>query len=98
MAFGITQPGTNQQSRTTTNSVEVAELINSSGEVEEMTTYKATAEITEDYFVSKTQAYSNTALAAQSGTSVVTNSTLTEENGAYQRYSVTTRKTNNAGK
>lgn len=94
MAFGITNPGTNQQTRTTTNSVEVAELINSAGELEEMTTFKATAEISEDFFVPKNGTYSNAAVAAQAGTSVVTGSTLTEENGSYQRYTVTTRKTN----
>lgn len=89
--FGISNPGTNQQTRTSTVSVEYDELLTNEGEIQEMTTVKKAMETTEDFFVPATESVTDPAIPGQIGTKVVTGYTVTEEAGKYARYSVTTR-------
>ena len=70
MAFGV-KAGTNGKpiSRTTNYAVNAAELTDNVGEIKEMTTYGATMEVTEEYFVPKGQEdVSNEAISGQVGT------------------------------
>ena len=92
--FGISAPGTNQQTRSSTEAVEYDELLNNQGEVEEMGTVKKTLETTEEFFVPVSGTFSSMAIPGQFGTKVVTSVAMTEEVGKYARYTVTTR---NAG-
>lgn len=92
--FGISSPGTNQQNRNSTESVEYDELLNNAGEVEEMGTVKKTLETTEEFFVPVNGNVTDMAVPAQFGTKVVTSVAMVEEVGKYARYTVTTR---NAG-
>ena len=89
--FGISSPGTNQQSRNTTENIEYDEMLNEKGEVVEMTTVKKTADMTEDFIVPKGGTVTDPVIPGQCGTRVVTSFAVAEENSKYVRYTISTR-------
>lgn len=92
MAFGINSSSeTNAESYTEDNSVEVAELKDSTGTITDMTTHGGKKEVSEEFFLaSATTTITNEAINGQSGaTDIVTKHTLTEKNNEYQKVSIT---------
>ena len=74
-------------SRQTNNSVNVAEKLNSKGDIIEMTTYGGKEEKTEEVYSSS---FSNEAVNGQTGTSVIPSHNLIESNTEYARESKST--------
>lgn len=92
MAFGINSSSeTNAESYTEDNSVEVAELKDSTGTITDMTTHGGKKEVSEEFFLaSAATTITNEAINGQSGaTDIVTKHTLTEKNNEYQKVSIT---------
>lgn len=92
MAFGINSSSeTYAESYTEDNSVEVAELKDSTGTIKDMTTHGGKKEVSEEFFLaSATTTITNEAINGQSGaTDIVTKHTLTEKNNEYQKVSIT---------
>lgn len=93
IAKGVSSAATDQTGRTTDSKVEVAERINENNEIVELTTHKATQEVSET-FVANSGNISNTAVAGQvaaSGASVVVSHQLTEKVDGYPEVSITKR-------
>lgn len=83
MAFGVAAG----ISKTTSNSVQVAEKDDQNGTIDDMTSYGGKTTLTEESF---TTSFTNTALNGQNGSSVITEHTLTESNKDYAKESKTT--------
>jgi len=91
MAFGL-DAGI---SRTTTNTVNVAEQLGPDGTILDMTTHGGSSETQEEIYLSG--AFTNEALNGQTGTEVVSSHVLTETNADYARVTKTTREALAAG-
>lgn len=96
MAFGVpaSQNPNNElmQSVNDSGSVNVADLIDASGNPVDQTTYGATETVSEDYYLKSDETWENGATNGQTGSSVVTASSLISSNRDYQRVTQTTRK------
>lgn len=91
IATGVSNPGTDQIGRTTASKAEVAERINNVNDVVELTTHKATQEVTET-FVANSSNITNTAVAGQvSSSEVIVSHDLTEKVDGYPEVSITKR-------
>ena len=85
MGFGI-NTGISRQSN---HSVEVAEKLNATGNISEMTTHHGVKEVTEEYYE---DSFVNSATPGQTGSSsIVTQHNLIEVNNDYSREQKTTR-------
>ena len=92
MAFGIkSSEKTQVESYTEDNTVEVAELKDSTGTIIGMTTHGGKKEVTEEFFLAAADTtITNEALNGQTGTTdIVTKHSLTEKNNEYQKASIT---------
>lgn len=83
MAFGVAAG----ISKTTSNSVQVAEKEDHNGTIDGMTSYGGKTTLTE---VSYTITFTNTALNGQNGTSIISEHSQTEGNKDYAQESKTT--------
>ena len=91
LPIGVSGAGTDQTGRTTASKAEVAERINNANDVVELTTHKATQEVTET-FVANSSNIGNTAVAGQvSSTEVIVSHDLTEKVDGYPEVSITKR-------
>jgi len=92
MAFGIKSSAKNEaESYTEDNTVEVAELKDSTGTIIDMTTHGGKKEVTEEFFLAAdATTITNEALNGQTGADdIVTKHSLTEKNNEYQKASIT---------
>jgi hypothetical protein len=88
MGFGTGTTGV--ISRNTSYSASVAEKLDEVGTIDDMTSYSANSETTEEVYVDAAS-FANEATNDQNGTSIVTAHSLIESNTEYARASKTTR-------
>ena len=92
--FGISSPaaGRNVISRSRSYSAQTSDLTDKEGRIIEQVTHGAVMEEQEEYYCDDPAAFENQAVDGQSGDSVVTAMTLTEQAADWAKVSVTTRK------
>lgn len=91
LSIGVSNADTDQIGRTTASKAEVAERINNVNDVVELTTHKATQEVTET-FVANSSNITNTAVSGQVSISeVIVSHDLTEKVDGYPEVSITKR-------
>lgn len=86
MSFGISDAGV--LSRTTSNTVQVADKLTEQGNIEESTSYGGTTEVTEETY---TDSITNQATNAQNGADIITSHEFNEVSDNYARQTITTR-------
>ena len=91
MGFGISNPANSgTTSNNTNNSVQVAALSNSSGEILDYYTYGESSEVSEEYYIVGATDFANLAVNGQSGISdIVTSHNLVESNTDFAKVSIT---------
>ena len=96
MAFGIPaalNTGSKAMiSHTQAGSCNTADLTDASGVILDQTSYGATLAVSTDYYLKSNESWVNGATNGQSGTSIVTASSLMSTNTGYQHVTETTRQ------
>lgn len=89
MAFGVSGSNTNQISRTKTYSGDTTFMFNDKGKKVEGTVHGAQKEVSEEFYVTDTAAFSNQVVEGAHGTNLVNGCTLNELNQDYAKFTVT---------
>jgi hypothetical protein len=95
MAFGIPSALADSKamiSHTQAGSVNTADLTDANGAILDQTSYGATLTVSTDYYLKSGETWINGATNGQSGTSIVTASSLMSTNNAYQHVTETKRQ------
>lgn len=87
----VSSEGKLLQSYTEGGTCNTADLTDASGKIINQTTIGGAASVSLDYYLKVDESWTNTASAGQTGSSVVTASTLNATNGGYQRVTETRR-------
>ena len=88
MAFGVTGSKTNQISRTKSFSADVTPMLNNAGKKVEGTTHGAQKEVSEEFYVTDSDAFSNQVVEGAHGTNLVNGCSQTETNQDYAKFTV----------
>jgi len=88
MAFGVSGSKTNQISRTKTYSADTTFMLNNAGKKVDGTTHGAQKEVSEEFYVTDSDAFSNQVVEGAHGTNLVTNCTQNEVNQDYAKFTV----------
>ena len=89
MAFGIVSGSGNQISRTKTYSGDTTFMFNNKGKKVDGTVHGAQKEVSEEFYVTDSAAFSNQVVEGAHGTNLVNGCTLNEANQDYAKFTVT---------
>lgn len=87
----VSSEGKLLQTYTEGGTCNTTDLVDADGKLIDQTTIGGAASVSLDYFLKPEESWENTASAGQTGSSVVTASTLNATNGGYQRVTETRR-------
>ena len=87
----VSSEGKLLQTYTEGGTCNTTDLVDADGKLINQTTIGGAASVSLDYFLKPEETWTNTASAGQTGSSVVTASTLNATNGGYQRVTETRR-------
>ena len=88
MAFGVTGSKTNQISRTKSFTADKTLMLNNVGKKIDGTTHGAEKSVSEEFYVTNSDAFSNQVVEGAHGTNLVTGCTLNESNQDYAKFTV----------
>ena len=89
MAFGVTGSKTNQTSRTKNFSGDSTFMLNQNGKKIDATVHGVQKEVSEEFYVTASDAFANQVTEGAHGTNIVTGCTLNESNQDYAKFTVT---------